>query len=414
MKVNIFTMPTVPASVEERERLRPIGRNPAKYQEMLSELEAIAKICDELGYYGFSTTEHHFHTEGGEALPNTLLLYAKLATLTERLAFIPLSMVLPAGDPIRIAEDMALFDNMFPGRGGVCFARGYQKRWLQVLAQKANTTSLVDPESDRINREIFDEYLEIILKAWGEDVFDYDGKYYQVPFPHDKGIEGWAGVDWTRKFGADGEIDDDGIIRKIGVVPKPVTEGGPPVFIPFTLSPKTLTDTARRGMIPLIAHSQHDKFLEYSKTYQRVSAENGFERQLGQNLGAVRSFAIGESYDEAFEICVKTTAYEYHNYFNKFGMGEFFRTPEDPPDQMVQFKDEEDGARRLIDSGMVLFGTVDEVKEQVADLNRCHQTEEPAGLEWLILNHFAQGTVPHEVGNRQLRLFAEQVMPAFQ
>src|SRR5581483_5014127 len=123
-----------------------------------------------------------------------------------------LSLVLPARDPIRLAEEIALFDQLYPGRIGVGFARGYQKRWVQILTQRTNTTSLITAESDRINREIFDEHLQIVLKAWTEDAFDFDGRYYQVPFPYDEGIAGWGAVEWTREHGADGEIDDEGVI----------------------------------------------------------------------------------------------------------------------------------------------------------------------------------------------------------
>ena len=119
------------------------------------------RACDDLGYTAFATTEHHFHTEGGEANPNPLLMFAHLAALTKNLMFIPTSIVLTAADPIRTAEDVALFDQMYPGRVGICFARGYQKRWLQVLSQRGNVTSWASEESDRQNREIFNEHLEV-------------------------------------------------------------------------------------------------------------------------------------------------------------------------------------------------------------------------------------------------------------
>jgi alkanesulfonate monooxygenase SsuD/methylene tetrahydromethanopterin reductase-like flavin-dependent oxidoreductase (luciferase family) len=75
MKVSVFAMPTIPATSEERAALRPVGRNTERYQMMLDELRSIVVLADELGYDAFSTTEHHLHSEGGEAMPDPLLLY---------------------------------------------------------------------------------------------------------------------------------------------------------------------------------------------------------------------------------------------------------------------------------------------------------------------------------------------------
>jgi alkanesulfonate monooxygenase SsuD/methylene tetrahydromethanopterin reductase-like flavin-dependent oxidoreductase (luciferase family) len=285
VKVNVFAMPTIPATLEERERLRPVGRSTERYQMMLQELRDLVKAADALGIDAFGTTEHHFHTEGGEACPNPLLMYSHLAGITERIAFIPMSIVLPAGDPIRIAEDVALFDQMYPGRVGVCFARGYQKRWIQVVTQRAKLTSWEDEDADRVNREVFDEYLEVVLKAWTEETFDYDGKHYQVPYPH-SGIEGWAAPEWTRRYGADGEIDENGVIRRIGVIPPPYTKPHPPVFRPFAATPKTLYQAAAAGHVAVTQEGRAEQFGHWCAEYQRVAQEAGRDVRLGEGMGA--------------------------------------------------------------------------------------------------------------------------------
>ncbi|MFD3497396.1 hypothetical protein [Streptomyces sp. NPDC058678] len=73
----------------------------------------IARWADAFGFAGFGSTEQHFATEGGANMPNSLLLYVKLAAQTRQLVFTPLSRVLPArippagcshspsGDPLR-------------------------------------------------------------------------------------------------------------------------------------------------------------------------------------------------------------------------------------------------------------------------------------------------------------------------
>jgi alkanesulfonate monooxygenase SsuD/methylene tetrahydromethanopterin reductase-like flavin-dependent oxidoreductase (luciferase family) len=409
METSVFAMPTIPATIEERRALRPIGRNSERYQQFLAELRDIAILIDELGYDAFSTTEHHLHTEGGEAMPNSLLLYADLAARTRRLKFMPMSIVPAADDPIRIAEDIALVDQMTKGRLMVCFARGYQKRWIDILTQGRGATSLISESSDQRNREIFDEHLEVITKALTQDSWDHNGKHYQVPYPFDTGIEGYAGVNWTRQFGSDDEVDDQGVVRKIGVTPPPYQRPTPQFAVPFTASPSTLQNAARKGWLCIMYESQPEKFLGYLKDYQRIAGEHGHDLALGERCGATRSICIGDSYDEAFEKATKTAAFEFHHYFNYFGQGENFRLPSDPPDQPVQFKNEEEGAQRLIDFGHLICGTAREVKDQLVDLSRCHAD---GRLDWLIWQFYPQGTLPPEEQEKELRTFAEEIMPA--
>src|SRR5712672_2953152 len=125
MKFMLFVLPTVPATLEDRQRLRPIGRNTERYQQMLDELRKLAVFADDAGFDVFATTEHHFHSEGYEVSVAPLLLYADLAARTKRLKFAPLSLVVPAWDPIRLAEETAVLDHLTGGRFCVGLARGY-------------------------------------------------------------------------------------------------------------------------------------------------------------------------------------------------------------------------------------------------------------------------------------------------
>src|SRR5713226_10290052 len=100
MKFMLFLLPTVPGTLDDRKRLRPIGRNNERYQQMLDELRKIAVLADDAGFDAFATTEHHFHSEGYETSVAPLLLYADLAARTKRIKFSPLGLVLPAWDPI--------------------------------------------------------------------------------------------------------------------------------------------------------------------------------------------------------------------------------------------------------------------------------------------------------------------------
>jgi alkanesulfonate monooxygenase SsuD/methylene tetrahydromethanopterin reductase-like flavin-dependent oxidoreductase (luciferase family) len=410
LKLDLFAMPTIPSTNEERSTLRPIGRNTERYQMMLEELRSLVIHADQLGVDAFSTTEHHFHTEGGEVSVNPVLLYADFAARTRNITFAPMSIVLPTADPIRVAEDIAILDQLTKGRVAVAFARGYQKKWMKVLGQGAESATGQGDKGDQANRDIFDEKLEIVQKAWTEDCFSYDGQHYKVPFPYE-GIDGWAAPEWTREYGSKGEIDDNGVIKKIGVVPRPYQHPHPPVWAPFTLSEKSLIDCAHRGIMPWVFESSPEGFLKWAKLYQSEAQKGGHDLKLGQRLGAVRAITIGKTREEAFELAARTTGYEYHHYFNLFGFGEVFRSPEDDTTKRpLKFADEKAATKRMIEKGYQLCGTVDDVKQQLAALVKCHGDGD---LEWISWNFFYQGTVSPQIQADQLELFVTKVLPEF-
>src|SRR2546427_3919039 len=189
MKFMLFVLPTVPGTLDDRKRLRPIARNNERYQQMLEELRKLAIFADEAGFDVFATTEHHFHSEGYETSVAPLLLYADLAARTKRIKFSPLGLVLPSWDPIRAAEELAVLDHLTKGRIYAGFARGYQDRWVNVLGQQYHVTGApMDGSSiDNHNRKVYEETVKVIRKAWTDEAWDYDGDYYKVFRPRGPG-----------------------------------------------------------------------------------------------------------------------------------------------------------------------------------------------------------------------------------
>ena len=410
MKIDLFAMPSVPATLKERAEQRPVGRSTERYQRMLEELRHLCITADELGIDAFSTTEHHFHTEGNELSVNPILLFADFAARTKRIMMMPMSIVMTSANPIRTAEDLAILDQLTKGRVGVAFARGYQKRWMQVLGQGGQVATGAGDAADKANRERYDENVEILLEAWTKDCFSYQGKHFQVPYPYE-GIEGWPAAHYTRKFGAEGEIDERGVIKKIGVCPRPYQSPHPMISVPVTGGMTSLLHCAERGWLPWIWEGDPPKFLEMCRSYQRVAAEHGFRFGLGENCGCVRAICIGDTFEEAFQLAADTTGYSYQEYFGHFGFLELFRNPEDDPNvRPWRFKSNQDAVKRMIEKGYQLCGTVDDIKRAMEPLVRCYADGK---LEWLSWNFFCQGTTPRHVQDRQLELFATKIMPEF-
>src|SRR5439155_12595545 len=172
MKFMLFVLPTVPATLEDRKRLRPIGRNNERYQQMLEELRKLAQFADEVGFDVMATTEHHFHSEGYETSVAPLLLYADLAARTKRIKFSPLGLVLPSWDPMRAAEELAVLDHLTKGRIYAGFARGYQDRWVNVLGQQYHVTGarMVGASMEYENRKVYEGTDMVIKKTWNDVV----------------------------------------------------------------------------------------------------------------------------------------------------------------------------------------------------------------------------------------------------
>src|SRR5690242_12850779 len=178
MKVSLFCLPSLGSRAEIEAGMA--GARPDLYQRMLRELSELIRLADDLGYESVSFTEHHFHIEGFEVSNNPVLLDLYFGMQTKRIRVGQLGIVLPASNPIRVAEDIAMLDHMTGGRACAGFARGYQRRWVDVMAQQSHGIHGALPhEHDQIdaaNRQAFEENLRIIKKAWTEEALSFQGR----------------------------------------------------------------------------------------------------------------------------------------------------------------------------------------------------------------------------------------------
>ena len=415
MKFMLFILPTVPGTLEDRKRLRPIGRNNERYQQMLEEMRKLAVLADDAGFDVFATTEHHFHSEGYETSVAPLLLYADLAARTKRIKFAPLGLVLPAWDPIRAAEELAVLDHLTKGRLYAGFARGYQDRWVNVPGQQYHVTGApMDGSSiDQHNRKVYEEAVQVIKKAWTEPTLALNGEFYKVPFPYEEGIRRWPAAQWTREYGAPGEVDDEGVVRRVCVVPRPYQEPHPPMFQPFSVSEATIRYTAREGIVPWILTAHPPEFRRLAGVYQEVASESGRKLRLGDSIGAFRAIHFGRTEAEAVALLRDTNYAGFRNYFGGFGFWEAFRTPEDaqkyPLDPYTPLPVDEWTIDRMRRVKYALAGTPEQVR---AEIEAAHSIYDGGKLEWFGW-FFDQGFMSWDEEVRQIELFAKHIIPYF-
>jgi len=113
-----------------------------------------ARFADRHGFSAIWTPERHFHEFGG-LFPNPSVLSAAIAAGTERLQIRAGSVVLPLHDPLRVAEEWALVDNLSGGRVGVSFASGWH----------ANDFVL-NPGAYEDRQEVMRRGIEAVRRLW--------------------------------------------------------------------------------------------------------------------------------------------------------------------------------------------------------------------------------------------------------
>lgn len=137
-----------------------VGEDADKYRLLIEG----AKFADKHGFAAVWTPERHFHEFGG-LYPNPSITSAALATVTERIQIRAGSVVLPLHDPLLVAEEWAVVDNLSHGRAAIAFASGWHANDFVIA-----------PQNYANRREIMIHGIETVRRLWeGEKVRRCDG-----------------------------------------------------------------------------------------------------------------------------------------------------------------------------------------------------------------------------------------------
>ena len=120
-----------------------------------------AKFADENGFAAVWTPERHFHAFGG-LYPNPSVTSAAVAAITNRIQIRAGSVVIPLHNPIRVAEEWAVVDNLSNGRVAISFASGWQINDF-ILA----------PDNYASRKQIMLEQIELVRKLWRGEVVSF-------------------------------------------------------------------------------------------------------------------------------------------------------------------------------------------------------------------------------------------------
>lgn len=95
-----------------------------RVEDPYSLMLAVAEYADQNGFEALWLPERHFHRFGG-LYPNPSVVAAALALRTSRIRIRAGSVILPLHDPIRVAEEWSIVDNLSKGRVDLSFGQGW-------------------------------------------------------------------------------------------------------------------------------------------------------------------------------------------------------------------------------------------------------------------------------------------------
>ena len=327
----------------------------------------LAGLVEPLGFDSLWTVEHHFTPY--TMVPNPLQFLTFMAGRTSRIDFGTMVIVLPWHDPVQVAEEISMLDNLLAGRRlTLGFGRG---------------AGCVEFEGMRVamseSRARFLEALEIVRRGLRDEEFSFDGEYYSVP--------------------------------PMSIRPRP-RSGAELLDRMYCAwgSPETVPMAANAGLAPLfIPQKSWEEIAQEVTLFNSVRAEQGWEPQQPTVVCWVY---CAETDDEAWAVARQymgnyvNSAYRHYEifdaeHFEQAGTYDFYAKAARLRAQVSDEVALEAFAR------VQVWGTPERCIEALRNIQRTTGAAEFVGV-------FNYGDLPVDLAEKSMRLFAENVLPVMQ
>jgi len=169
------------------------------YDQLLGQVDE----GERMGLHAVWLAEHHFFDYGGH-IPSIPVLGATIAERTTKMKIASGIAMIGLQDPIRVAEQFAMLDQLSGGRVLFGIGRGFQKCEFDAFQRKMDDSRIA-----------FEEAHEVIRKAWTEERFSFDGRFTKV--------------------------------KNLRVIPKPLQKPMPPIYVACTFTPQSFEWTGTQG-----------------------------------------------------------------------------------------------------------------------------------------------------------------------
>jgi alkanesulfonate monooxygenase SsuD/methylene tetrahydromethanopterin reductase-like flavin-dependent oxidoreductase (luciferase family) len=343
----------------------------ANYNEHLEEMI----YCEELGFDGVVFNEHHYSAYGTMPSPN--LIAAALSQKTKRIKIGVLGNILPLRHhPVRVAEEYAMIDCLSGGRLIAGFVRGIPPEYIWYGVNPAES------------RGRFEEAYELIMTAWTQPVWSYEGKFFQL--------------------------------KDCAIWPRPLQQPYPPIWI-AARSAESIEWCVTHHLPTAQVYQTTAQIEDTFNYYRKVARDEGWEAAPNDFI-LCRHIYIDETDKKAQEIAEPAMRY----FFTVFNRGFNEAINKGAVDQRLvaaltterSFNYFREGNRErrdfskldwdgLISTGYLIAGNPDTVARQILD-----QMKQIGAGHFMGMFHI--GNLHHDKVISSLNLFKKEIMPRLQ
>jgi alkanesulfonate monooxygenase SsuD/methylene tetrahydromethanopterin reductase-like flavin-dependent oxidoreductase (luciferase family) len=324
-----------------------MGTRSGGYHDILDQVQ----YAEELRFDTVVLGERHFR-HGDLLYPSPFNMAAAFAVRTHRIRIGIAARILSLDHPLHIAEDAATLDVLSGGRLDFGATRASLDEECHAVFR-----SPIDESRSR-----FKESLEIIVKAWTEEQFSYDGLHYKIPH--------------------------------VSVYPKPSQKPHPPISI-VAVSLETLVFAAEMGYSAIIgAIGSIPELRKKVQSYWNVFQKNG-HNEMRDGLKINRFIYVSDADEKAQR--------EIEGAFMDFIKN---RAPDLKTALILKYGGEENFSFDCFADDFCVFGSPETVILRIKEL------AEKVDLRYLLcsLNFI---TLDHALCIKSMELFAKEVMPNF-
>lgn len=332
-----------------------IDRNQLQLPELYEQRLKLIECAEEKGFYCYHIAEHH-----GSPLnmtPSPSLFLAAAAQRTEHIRLGTLVYVLPAYNPLRLVEEICMLDNLSRGRLDVGVGRGISPIEMSFFN--------IDVQQ---SRDMFREALDAVTSALATGKLSYQGRYFSF--------------------------------NDVELQVEPFQRPYPPLWYP-TNSSDSMNWLAKEGFNTVVHYQSMPVIRELFELYKRIQNEHRLDQnRLNAHVteplyGISRHVYVGETDEKAWEEAKSALAQFNEN----TGYLQSKRGDNQRKNYLSDFE-----ARRA--EGLYIAGAPDTVREEWT------KHLEITGSNYFV-GSFCFGNLTTEQAMNSLRLFADEVMPAF-
>ena len=323
-------------------------------EQFAQRVEYVA-AADHLGFYCYHVAEHHATPLNMVPVPGVFL--GAVAQATQNIRLGPLTYLLPLYSPLRLIEEIGMFDHMSNGRMELGVGRGVSPFELNYHNYDPDTA-----------REVYGEALEVLLEGMTHDSLTYTGKHFNY--------------------------------KDVPMELRPLQDPHPPLWYPSS-NPGGSAYAGENGFHYCTlggvetAKANIAAFNEaFSKRGQTIGAQRPFPG--GVAVGISRQVTVAETDEEALKIAAP--AYKvWHASLTKLWRENNVEGPHFARNTV-------DTVEKAIEGGTHIVGSPDTVREQIA------AQIDALGVNYMVIA-FNIGDLIHEDALRSITLFGEEVMP---